>query len=103
MGIRSGGAGVGTTETEMQILNGASSGNQQAYEGFQRYCDEIMTLVILGQRASSDAAGGLSKGTAQAAVRQEIERCSGSQFDPVFARIMLEIIAEDASYGLREQ
>ncbi|MBR4674823.1 MAG: DUF935 family protein [Victivallales bacterium] len=72
MGIRSGGAGVGTVETEMQILNGASSGNQQAYEGFQRYCDEIMTLVILGQRASSDAAGGLSKGTAQEAVRQDL-------------------------------
>ena len=72
MGIRSGGAGVGTVETEMQILNGASSGNQQAYESFQRYCDEIMTLVILGQRASSDAAGGLSKGTAQEAVRQDL-------------------------------
>jgi len=72
MGIRSGGAGVGTVETEMQILNGASGSNQQAYEGFQRYCDEIMTLVILGQRASSDAAGGLSRGTAQEAVRQDL-------------------------------
>ena len=72
MGIRSGGAGVGTVETEMQILNGASGSNQQAYESFQRYCDEIMTLVILGQRASSDAAGGLSKGTAQEAVRQDL-------------------------------
>ncbi len=72
MGIRSGGAGVGTTETDMQILNGASGSNQQAYEMFQRYCDEIMTLVILGQRASSDAAGGLSKGTAQEAVRQDL-------------------------------
>ena len=72
MGIRSGGAGVGTTETDMQILNGAGGSNQQAYESFQRYCDEIMTLVILGQRASSDAAGGLSKGTAQEAVRQDL-------------------------------
>ena len=38
----------------------------------------------------------------QAAVRQEIEKESGSQFDPVFAKIMLEMIDEDVSYRMRE-
>ena len=38
----------------------------------------------------------------QEAVRAEIEHGSGSQFDPVFADIMLQIIAEDAEYRLKE-
>ena len=38
----------------------------------------------------------------QQKVREEIERCSGSQFDPDFARIMLEMIDEDKEYRLRE-
>lgn len=72
MNVRSGGGGVGTVETEMQTVNGASGGNQQAFAEFQRYCDETATLVILGQLASSDHAGGLSAGTAQDQVRQDI-------------------------------
>ena len=35
-------------------------------------------------------------------VRAEIERCSGSQFDPAFAAIMLAMIDEDTDYRLRE-
>lgn len=70
--VRSGGAGVGTTETEMQLLNGASSGSQEAYEKFCRYCDEIFTLVILGQLGTSAEANGFSNGGAQAQVRQDI-------------------------------
>ena len=38
----------------------------------------------------------------QEAVRSEIERCMGTQFDPRFAQVMLEIIAEDVNYTLRE-
>lgn len=38
----------------------------------------------------------------QANVRAEIERCSGSQFDPRFAEIMLQMIDEDLEYRLRE-
>lgn len=72
MAIRGGGVGIGTTETDMQILNGAAAGNKDAFEQFQRYCDEIVTLVLLGQLASSDKAGGLSRGTAQDKVRQDI-------------------------------
>lgn len=72
MSIRGAGVGVGTTETKMDILNGAAAGNKDAFEALQRYCDEIITLVILGQLASSDKAGGLSRGTAQDKVRQDI-------------------------------
>ena len=38
----------------------------------------------------------------QAQVRAEIERCKGSQFDPVFAEILLAMIDEDADYTMRE-
>ena len=70
--VRSGGAGVGTTETEMQMLNGAASGSQEAYERFQRYCDEIFTLTILGQLGTSAESSGFSNGGAQAQVRQDL-------------------------------
>jgi len=39
----------------------------------------------------------------QEKVREEIVRCSGTQFDPKFAAIMLEIIDEDKDYQLREK
>ena len=39
----------------------------------------------------------------QEKVRRELEKGSGTQFDPVFADIMLEIISEDVVYGLREK
>ena len=38
----------------------------------------------------------------QAAVRSEIENGSGTQFDPQFAKIMLEMIDEDPDYTYRE-
>ena len=39
---------------------------------------------------------------AQDVVRAEIARCSGSQFDPRFADVMLQMIDEDAEYTMRE-
>lgn len=38
----------------------------------------------------------------QAQVRAEIARCRGTQFDPRFADIMLQMIDEDADYRMRE-
>ena len=38
----------------------------------------------------------------QATVREEIVRGKGSQFDPVFADIMLQMIDEDTAYKMRE-
>ena len=38
----------------------------------------------------------------QKTIRNEIEKNIGSQFDPVFAKIMLEMIDEDKNYTMRE-
>ena len=35
-------------------------------------------------------------------IREEIKRCIGTQFDPKVAAVMLQIIAEDTEYKLRE-
>lgn len=72
MSIRGAGVGIGTIDTRMEILNGAASGNKDAFEQFQRYCDEIITLTILGQLATSDSAAGWSNGGAQDKVRQDL-------------------------------
>lgn len=39
----------------------------------------------------------------QEAVRAEIENCRGTQFDPVFADIMLAMIDDDPEYRMREE
>ena len=39
----------------------------------------------------------------QEQVREELHRCSGTQFDPVFAQIMLNLIDQDKDYTMREQ
>lgn len=39
----------------------------------------------------------------QEKVRAEIERCKGTQFDPIFADIMLQMIDEDTEYDMREK
>ena len=39
----------------------------------------------------------------QAAVRQELERGRGTQFDPEFADIMLQMMAEDPEYQMSEK
>jgi hypothetical protein len=38
----------------------------------------------------------------QAIVRAEIERCKGTQFDPVIADYMLEMMDEDTDYQMHE-
>ena len=39
----------------------------------------------------------------QDVVRHEIERCSGTQFDPKFAEIMIKMIDEDKHYTMKEK
>ena len=39
----------------------------------------------------------------QEKVKSEIENGSGTQFDPSFAQIMLDMIAEDKDYEMREK
>ena len=40
---------------------------------------------------------------AQESVRSEVEKGKGTQFDPVIADIMLEMIDEDSDYDMREK
>lgn len=42
------------------------------------------------------------RGMEQNAVREQIERGKGSQFDPKFADIMIALIDEDKDYTMRE-
>ena len=39
----------------------------------------------------------------QQTVRSEFERCRGSQFDPRFADIMIQMIDEDTDYHMKEE
>ena len=39
----------------------------------------------------------------QQLVREELVKCSGTQFDPVFARIMTHLIDEDVDYQMKEK
>ena len=43
------------------------------------------------------------KSLPQEVVREEIEKGKGTQFDPRFAAIMLEMIDEDVDYEMRER
>ena len=43
------------------------------------------------------------KQMSQEAVREEFLRCSGTQFDPDFANIMVQLIDQDTEYVLRER
>ena len=39
----------------------------------------------------------------QGKVREEIIRCTGTQFDPRFAQIMVKLIDQDKAYTMRER
>ncbi|MCR5725088.1 MAG: response regulator [Treponema sp.] len=39
----------------------------------------------------------------QAIIRAEMQECSGTQFDPCFAQIMIQMIDEDTAYMMREK
>lgn len=97
--VRSGGAGVGTTETEMQLLS--SIGRNDAYELHQRYCDELMTLVVLGQLASSDRGSGLSRGGMQEEVRQDILEADCAMLEEVIQNRLVDWLCQ-AKYGLAD-
>lgn len=99
--VRSGGVGVGTTETEMGLLNGASGGNSGSYEAHQRYCDEIMTLTVLGQLASSDRGSGLSQGGMQEEVRQDLLESDSAMLAEVVQNRLVDWICR-LKYGIED-
>lgn len=65
------GIGVMTgSETNIDTVESSKNGGDQ--EKFCRYIDEMITLVILGQLATSDTAKGFSNGDIQNRVRQDL-------------------------------
>lgn len=88
--IGSDGAGLVTDTTAAEFMNAVSSGNIDAFERLARYMDEIFTLMILGQLASSDTAGGMSNGSAQDAVRQDILDADARLFEEAVTTQILE-------------
>jgi phage gp29-like protein len=93
------GAGTVTKSTDVEFLNAAADGNTATFETFCRYMDEIFTLLILGQLASSATAGGLSKGDAQSQVRQDILEADCAMLAEADQRFLVQPLAEMA-FGL---
>lgn len=98
LNIRSDGVGVGTTETDMQLLT-APAGGTDAYAQHQRYCDELITLMVLGQLASSATSSGLSKGGLQESVRQDLMISDSSMLQQVIQSTIINPLCQ-MKYGL---
>lgn len=74
---RDGVAAVSGEESNLQLLQPNATGN--VHELLCRYIDESITLLLLGQRASSAGSSGLSKGDIQGQVRQDLIAADATQ------------------------
>jgi phage gp29-like protein len=93
------GAGVTSESAAVSFLSAAGQGSTEAHEQFLRYIDEIFTLTILGQLATSATAGGLSKGQAQENVRRDLLRADVVAIAEAVTRFVVRPLARMA-YGL---
>ncbi len=64
--------------------------------------EEARIIAVADSYDAMSSKRSYRKPLTQSYVRSEIEKGMGTQFDPVFAKIMLEIIDEDTEYRLRE-
>ena len=96
--------------TEMPKLSVGARWHHERYDG-TGYPDGLAGKDILEEAriiAVADAYDAMTSQRSyrdmlpQEAVIREIRENSGTQFDPVFAEIMLQMIAEDPEYRLRE-
>ena len=62
----------------------------------------VSLVIVITLLASYMMAIFLVYNQTSASMREEIEKGRGSQFDPVFADIMLAMIDEDTEYQMRE-
>ena len=97
--------------TEFPKLSAGARWHHERYDG-KGYPDGISGQDILAEAriiAVSDAYDAMTSRRSyrdvlpQSQVVAEIQRGKGTQFDPVFADIMLSMIAEDADYQMREK
>ncbi len=98
------------TITEMPNLSNGARWHHERYDG-KGYPDglagedipEVARIIAVADAYDAMTSHRSYRDTLpQNEVREEIIRCSGTQFDPRFAKIMTEIIDEDSDYQLRE-
>lgn len=66
------GGGVFTKATELQLLNASNTGSDNVYFKALEFTHDAIYTLLVGQLASSGDATGMSNGTAQTQVRQDI-------------------------------
>ena len=105
------GAGILKNITEFPKLSTGARWHHERYDG-KGYPDGISGEEIPTEAriiAVADAYDAMSSRRSyrdvlpQAQVRAEVEKGKGTQFDPVFADIMLSMIDEDTDYEMREK
>ncbi len=99
------------TITEMSSLSKGARWHHERYDG-GGYPDgltgedipEIARIIAVADAYDAMSSQRSYRETLpQDKVREEIQRCSGTQFDPKFANIMIDLIDEDTDYLMREQ
>ena len=66
------GGGVFTKSTELQLLNASNTGSDNVYFRALEFTHNAIYTLLVGQLASSGDSSGMSNGSAQTAVRQDI-------------------------------
>lgn len=104
------GYGILKTITEIPGLSTGARWHHERFEGngypdglYGKDIPEEARIICLAD--SYDAMTSMrsySRPKSQMEVREEIERCRGTQFDPVIADIMLQMIDEDKDFEMRE-
>ena len=99
------------TITEMPELSAGARSHHERYDG-SGYPDglkgtdipEAARIICLADCYDAmTSTRTYSSPRAQAAVRAEIERCAGAQFDPEITRVLLRMIDEDKDYMMTER
>ena len=99
-----------STISELPNLSVAARWHHEHYDG-KGYPDglagdeipEIARLICVADSYDAMTSTRSYRGAvSQEHVRSEIERCRGTHFDPLFADIMVQMIAEDTEYRMRE-
>ena len=67
--------------TELQLLNASNTGSDNVYFRTLEFTHDAIYTLIVGQLASSGDAAGMSNGTAQTAVRQDILEADARSFE----------------------
>jgi phage gp29-like protein len=96
------GVGIVTENSDVQVLNGISGGNPEAFRNWFSYIDDIFALTILGQTASSKNASGMSRGQIQENVRRDLLEADAHNLENTVNRQIM-VPLEKFRYGTEGQ